>query len=156
MNSTPFSNHYSKNQLILLSDYSLDLYRMTEAFSNGYLISVDTTHLPEMELNPTFTRKIIETVWEFSEAIDSYIYDTEEERRKRVNWAHQNSWNHRALDFENFCDSTLDTRKISIITLHYGSIEQTINCIRSIENNHENVNLIIVNNVLIYASYVDR
>ena len=27
---------------------------MTEAFSNGYLISVDTTHLPEMELNPPY------------------------------------------------------------------------------------------------------
>jgi GT2 family glycosyltransferase/glycosyltransferase involved in cell wall biosynthesis len=111
-------------------------------------IPVISTRLPEMELNPSFTRKIVENVWEFSEAINNYLDETDEEKSKRVDWAHQNSWDQRSLDFENFCDSTLDTKKISIIILHYGSLIQTINCIRSIESNHENINLIIINNAL--------
>jgi hypothetical protein len=111
-------------------------------------IPVISTRLPEMELNPSFTRRIIGNVWEFSEAINSYLDDTDEEKNMRVDWAHQNSWDHRSLDFENFCESTLDTRKISIVILHYGSLRQTINCIRSIESSYRNVSLIVINNAL--------
>ena len=111
-------------------------------------IPVISTRLPEMELNPSFTRKIIGNVWEFSEAINSYLVDTDEEKNMRVDWAHQNSWDQRTLDFENFCESTLDTRKISIVILHYGSLRQTINCIHSIESSYRNVSLIVINNAL--------
>jgi GT2 family glycosyltransferase/glycosyltransferase involved in cell wall biosynthesis len=111
-------------------------------------IPVISTRLPEMELNPSFSRKIIGNVWEFNEAINSYLDDSDEEKSKRVDWARQNSWDQRSLDFENFCDSTLDTSKISIIILHYGSLGQTINCISSIDSSYRNVSLIIINNAL--------